>query len=566
MGRRSWILSAIAGMGLLSSLSTACLSDIRTELAIVEAATGLAKAARTAEHTSNLELWMRLFEKERQAQGLERARLARGTQSAGLSVIAPAATLLGRANEIGGTCAGKAPDPILAPAEPNAVLGPSGTSAGVRSDNTGIFFEKIVYRNGTKVCHHQIVATWEDFWDNAESQDVILNTKLNDVSGLPGSGPQRAVIRGAIADTYFIVSKAPSRLNSDAALLIAAARKTRSPESLVWHKFRIQLTHLADGGHFCTPSASASVLNPVIGVLPVGRLFVAFNSFEGVTTTGSILDIDARSLLNGGPAQVKCFIGTELKNLVPPDVRDANNNAYFVGISTLATASRFKLRRRASVADDTLTATPDINIPFFDFNPAAVQPNGFHLYSGGFGFQAPSIQIGESLWNVHQIGDAGGYAKVRLYKFGTTATDPEMALTPSTLPDQSDDLFAPSVDTDSIAPGSEAFMTFTRTIASDATSGKATLIMARGPNSSADGWTFTVLAASKGQFSKNTFGGSCDPFIYAGCNYGPTSATVIDPVNNLVWGFGEIITRGALGIGGEGNEVNWVVKGIGVAR
>jgi hypothetical protein len=137
-----------------------------------------------------------------------------------------------------------------------------------------------------------------------------------------------------------------------------------------------------------------------------------------------------------------------------------------------------------------------------------------------------------------------------------------MTLTLSTLPDRSDDLFAPSVEID----GTKAFVTFTRTIASDPNKGRATVMMARGGHSSPAGWKSTVLATSVGQFTKNTFGQPCDSFVYAGCQYGPNSATVIDPVHNLVWGFGEVITNDSLGTGGQGNEVNWVVKGVALPR
>jgi hypothetical protein len=398
-------------------------------------------------------------------------------------------------------------------------------------------------------------------WSGAftlETQDRVSGGKVtrNTQPTPPPSGSRARVTPG-----IFLVSLASSSINTDRALFVGAAKPAKQSK-LSWKSYRIQLTHVADGGHFCTPAATASVLTPRIGAAQ-GRLFVVFDSMEqNFTVHGSILVFDVKSLLRGGPVQVKCFTGQELKGLAPPNVRDDNKNAYFVSIATLASAKRFKLKMTGNVANDTLTATPDINLPFFNFNPAAVQPNGFHLYSGGFGFQTPSIQIGNALWNVHQIGDDGGHAKVRLYKLGATATDPLMMLTLATLANQTDDVFAPSAD----VHGSEAFVTFTRTIASNASQGNATLMLARGPHSSTAGWTSTVLAKSPGQFDKNSLGQPCDSFIYAGCQYGPASATVVDPVNNLVWGFGEIITTGTLGVGGAGNEVNWQIKGVGVAR
>jgi hypothetical protein len=415
-------------------------------------------------------------------------------------------------------------------------------------------------------CKQPVKVPEDDFWAQVTSSADLITGAIVSGETPPPPGPLKGdrSVRVPATDSgvLFVVSLGDSSINSDQALFVAAAKPTKKPANLDWKRYRIQLTDVADGGHFCTPSANAFVLPPKVGVSPAGRLFVTFDSFEGSTTTGSILDFDIASLLNGGPARVKCFTGTEFAGLAPPHVRDDNANAYFLGVRNLAAVKRYKLKVARHVNIDTVTATPDIDIPFFNFNPAAVQPNGFHLFSGGFGFNLPSIQIGNALWNVHQIGDDGGHAKVRLYKFATAATNPKMMLTLSTLPDQSDDLFAPSLEID----GTDAFMTFTRTIPHDPANGKATLMMARGPNSSSAGWTSKVLVASPGQFSKDSFGSPCDPADNAGCQYGPNSATVIDPVNSLVWGFGEIITNGSLGIGGKGNEVNWVIKGVGVPR
>ena len=232
--------------------------------------------------------------------------------------------------------------------------------------------------------------------------------------------------------------------------------------------------------------------------------------------------------------------------------------AYFLGVKDLATVKRYKLTVGATPNDDVLTPTANVTVPGFDFNPAAVQPNGSHLFDGGFEFRNRSIQIGTALWNVQVIGDSGAHAKVRLYKIGTTGTSPKMTLTLGTRTDHADDLIAPSFD----ILGTEAFITFTRTVSSVPTTGNATLMMARGPNSSTSGWTSMVLRRSPGQFSKNVFGSPCDPFVFAGCMYVSSSSTFVDQRLGQIWGFGEIITDGTLGTGGAGNEVNWMISGI----
>ena len=411
------------------------------------------------------------------------------------------------------------------------------------------------------VCSKVQSVTWEEFWSNTETQDIVREAAAAGRVAPPSSAPSGRVLPAALTgDSIYIAAIADSTIGSDRALFVAAAKVGNNPARLNWNLFRIQLIPIT-GAPFCAPSADAFISDPHVGVSPAGRLFVSFDSSEGSTTTGSILDIDTKSLLRGGPPQMQCFMGTELAGLAPPDVRDDNENAYFVGVRNLAAVKRYKLKVGAHVARDRLIATPDINIPTFAFNPAAVQPNGKHLYAGGFDFARPSIQLGTALWNIHQIGDDGGHAKLRLYKFGVTATDPKMTMTLATLPDQSDDLIAPSLEID----GADAFVSFTRTIAADPVNGEATLMMARGPNGSSAGWTSSVLAASTGQFSKNTLGQPCDTFEFAGCLYGPNSATAFDPINNVVWGFGEIITNGRLG-SGKGSEVNWLVKGVAVPR
>jgi hypothetical protein len=407
----------------------------------------------------------------------------------------------------------------------------------------------------------------DEFWTNKTSDD--LPSGLVVISGFPPPSPSLSNDARTFATTgaIFVVSLAASKSTADMALLVAAAKPVANPANLSWKLFRIQLTKDSNDTHFCTPSSFATVGAPRLGVSPAGRFFVAFDATDIMNpsnTVGSILDFDAQSLLAGGPAKMKCFSAPEYTKLVPPRVLDGGVSAYFLSLKDAHTVARFKLKIAGQVANDTLTATPDITVPAVQSNEAAVQPNGVHLWAGGVDFRTPSVQIGTTLWNVHTVGAANGHSKVRLYKLTATGTSPNMTLTLSTLSYHNDDLLAPSVATDSTAAGAEAFVTFTRTIPSNATTGNATLMLARGPNSSTSGWTSMVLAKSPGQFSKDMFGDPCPSSASDGCAYGPNSATLIDPVHGLVWGIGEIITNGT--IGGAGSELNWVVKGFGVPR
>jgi hypothetical protein len=450
----------------------------------------------------------------------------------------------------------------LWPAVPGVVI---DTEVGVIVGRAGLRVVTVRSIGDTVICVDSFFATWEDFWSNKESQDLVMASAIAGRTKDAGfaEGSSAGAARTSVADSFYVVSLAKSRFNEDRALLIAAARSVPNPANLVWKLFRIQLTKITNGTHFCTPAADATVFATILGMSGT-RLFIAFDSSEDFSvTTGSVLSIDARSLLSGGPAKMKCFTGPQLIDVVPPDVRDDATNAYLLAAPIFSNKiRRLRLRMFPNVANDTVTALADINVPAYGIPPAATQPNGFLLDAGSSEFRVPSIQAGNFLWNVHTIDGGNGHPKVRLYKFSAGGANPLMTLTLSTLANQTDDLIAPSVTVEPPALGNEAFVTFTRTIGTSAIAGRATLMMARGPHSSAAGWTSSVLLRSPGQYSKNFLGGPCDSFI--GCSYGPNSSTVLDRENGRVWGFGQIITTDT--IGGAGSEKNWSIKGVAVAN
>jgi len=147
---------------------------------------------------------------------------------------------------------------------------------------------------------------------------------------------------------------------------------------------------------------------------------------------------------------------------------------------------------------------------------------------------------------------------VRLYKFNAAGTSPLMTLTLSTLPDKTDDLFAPSLD----VAGNRAYVTFARTIAGDPDKGNATIMQARGPSSSSSNWKTRFVTKSPAQFSKNLFGQPCDSFVTAGCIFASNTLTLVDAKNSRAWSIGPVIIQGD----NSGKETNWIFKGFGLPQ
>src|SRR5262249_19808544 len=149
--------------------------------------------------------------------------------------------------------------------------------------------------------------------------------------------------------------------------------------------------------------------------------------------------------------------------------------------------------------------------------------------------QSATKQIGSSLWNVHAI-NVSGFSRFRLYKFSTSGTSPLFTFTPTTTTCQGvDDLFNPSVDTNSTVAGTLAFVTASRTCQSQATAGRAAHLIFRGNNASSAGWVFTTVETSATNFATEN-GVACNTAAPPNkprnsCRWGDYSATQIDPSN-----------------------------------
>ena len=157
-------------------------------------------------------------------------RIASFTRSLDCCLRAKWLSRLARGEPIGGTTVA----PALKSASVDNVRGPSSPTC-VRSQNTnatqtaneffaslnikgvlysdkdGVFFDGIaVTPDGKTLCGIvQFKKTWEEFWDNAESQDLLHSYTVEYVVGLPGS-PLNPNTRAVTGTVMVIATLAPS--------------------------------------------------------------------------------------------------------------------------------------------------------------------------------------------------------------------------------------------------------------------------------------------------------------------------------------------------------------------
>ena len=167
--------------------------------------------------------------------------------------------------------------------------------------------------------------------------------------------------------------------------------------------------------------------------------------------------------------------------------------------------------------------------------PKAAQPNGQLLDTLDGRFVSQIVQKGDYVtgaeaWLVHSV-NVGGLATGRLYHMVIPRPGSNSCTVRDLYTTNNDHIFNLSVAVNA----TQAFVTASRAIRSQPTSGNVANVMFRGPNNSASGWTFDVVSTSASQFT------NCDPF--SGCPWGFYSATQIDPSDNgRAWGFNELIT------------------------
>jgi hypothetical protein len=314
-----------------------------------------------------------------------------------------------------------------------------------------------------------------------------------------------------------------------------------------WNLRRLTLSQVSTGALFCKLQQNDFYDYPNAGY-NIRRLVVTSNNFTSRTgpfSNGTVLSFNTPALYANGAVLAACFNTGATGNLTPARVGDGNTSMFILSPGTTTISRR---RLNAVLLDDpssdTLAVTANITVANAPVPPDAAQPNGQRLDTVDGRFVHATKQIGTSIWAVRSI-NVGGFSRFRLYRLSTTGTTALFTFTPTTSTcANGDHLFNASVDTNSTASGTLAFVTATRTCPSQAVAGRAAHLIFRGPNSGAAGWVFNTVETSAAQFASTGLGTSCNAALNRlACRWGDYSSTQIDPSNTArAWGFNQLVT------------------------
>jgi hypothetical protein len=382
---------------------------------------------------------------------------------------------------------------------------------------------------------------------------VVSNVSLKTFFGafsIPGTQTlfDPRVVYDPSASRFIVTAESEDSGNSDQFQYLAVSQTSAGTS---WFVYRFTLSQGTT--FFCKQLAGGFWDYPSVGYSSTRWLMTAndFPSGEpdeespsapaAPTNAGAILSIDKAPSLTGGTIVAACF-NTLAINIAPPLVQDSSSTPFFLspGSGSGSSLTRYRLDVSGSGASsDTLTTTSAIVIAAWTAAPNAAQPNGQTLDSLDGRFQSATIQNGTTLWNVHTL-NVGGFARWRLYQLSTTGTSALFTFTPTTSDAANvDHLFNASVATNS----TDAFVTATRTVPSQATTGNAAMLIFQGSNSSNTGWVYNPIATSTFQYTSDGFGNTCNTSSRGTCRWGDYSATQLDPSNNAAaWGFNQLIT------------------------
>jgi hypothetical protein len=393
----------------------------------------------------------------------------------------------------------------------------------------------------------------------------------------------------AVADTETIASPralydpsaqrfAVSALSTDTASskqwLYLAVSKTSA--GTTWYMCRIAL--VAANASICGSDVSAS---QHVGFPIFGRNINRWLVTATVTTfTSLVLSIDKAPTLTGAKLTAKCFTEAPAGNsggagplpgpLTPPAVLDDATKVFLISTCAVENAIGNSLldTSGAQPASDTLKiqqlGTFTYQLPGF-----AIQPNGQHLFPAGACGRATSIQAGKYVWLIttvaHQGADSKSHPRWTMLKVQPSKFDSKVVFskTLSTVgANDNDDTFNASLATTVDAatdPTVPVFITFTRTIQSSAKAGVPSMMIAKGPNGHAAGWTASVVAKSPQQMSiiSSSTGAACNTGS-SGCLWGFWSSVAIDPSDpTKAWGFNQLVLQGTE----PRSQFSWTTKG-----
>lgn len=349
---------------------------------------------------------------------------------------------------------------------------------------------------------------------------------------------------------FFVTAVSTDSGNSDQYQYVAVSTDATGR---TYNLYRIMLSE--GTARFCKRSVGSTWDFPMAGVSNA-RWFVTAND-KGLAggVRGAILSMDKRASLSGAPMTVKCFNQLPA-NLAATISLDASAATAFLSPGS---GSSSRIERRVvtavggGVANDTLTPIAPVVIPTWWAPPAAAQPNGQLLDTLDGRFVAPSIQNQQKIVNVHSI-KVRDTAKIRLYHISTLndAVSPTLIFTPTTVEDESDNLFNASVATSYGTADAPVFISATRTIPGNRNAGRASQLLFSGPADSADSarWRYALIGSSQAQMT------GCARQPAGVCRWGDYSSTQIEPGNaRLGWGFNQLVDGT-----GSANQSRWTTR------
>jgi hypothetical protein len=376
-------------------------------------------------------------------------------------------------------------------------------------------------------------------------------------------GTETLVSPRALYDTSaqrFAVIALSTDTDSSRQWLYLAVSKTST--GTTWYLYRIAL--VTAKSFACDSNLSSP---PLVGNPNLGRNSNRWLVSATISTfTSLVLSIDKAPTLAGAKLTAKCFaqapnnfgnVGDVPGPLAAPIVLDDNAQAHFIFPCAVENAVGGVLLTTsdAGPASDKLRTrglgTFTNQLPGFAF-----QPNGQKLFPAGACGLATSMQAGKFVWLVITVAHAGGDSKSHprwvMLKVQPSKFDAKVVFskTLSTVPaDDDDDTFNASLATTAEAAADvdvPVFITFTRTIQSNAKAGAPSMMVAKGPNGRAAGWSTRLIAKSPQQMSiiSSTTGAACNTGAN-GCFWGFWSSVAIDPSDpTRAWGFNELVLQG----------------------
>lgn len=349
---------------------------------------------------------------------------------------------------------------------------------------------------------------------------------------------------------FFVTAVSTDTGNTDQYQYVAVSADV---SGRTFNLYRITLSEGA--ARFCKRNVASTWDFPMAG-LSNARWFVTAND-KGPRggVRGAILSLDKRATLNGAPLTVKCF------NQLPANLAatiSLDTSASTAFLSPGSGSSELIERRVVTVvgggvANDTLTEIDPVIIPIWWAPPPAAQPNGQLLDTLDGRFVAPSIQNQQKIVNVHSV-KVRDTAKIRLYHVSTLdeIVAPQLIFTPTTVGDESDNLFNASIATNYGAVNAPVFISATRTIPGNRNAGRPSQLLFTGPADSADSlrWRFALIGKSQAQMV------GCGRQPTGVCRWGDYSSTQVEAGSaQLGWGFNQLVAGT-----GKANQTRWTTR------